>query len=347
MKKKSPFTGEIIIDKKNPPVLVYCIGKVGSKTVVNSIHKSSGHNYSVYQVHSLSPKTLKLNTEISANSEFDYTNKSISFNERMNRFFFEYRDKFKWKIITLTRDPVAYSLSSLFEYIDIGILENILPEIYKDKMLYSDFENFSDLFQNKFMLNNISYLQSWFEESFKDAFDIDIFSTPFNQENGFTVISSADTDLLIMRLEDLNRVFPEAMKEFLRVDGIRISNKNIAEKKYFGNLYRFVKSNLVLRKDIAEKVYSNKFSRHFYSDKDITRFINQWTKQKTVNPSDYLKLRLNPVNIFDNIDVFLKKEKRTTLWSYIKYKINLKKNYVSVFVFLNELALILFREIIF
>jgi len=328
LKKYSPFSGEIYVNKGYTPILVYCIGKVGSKTIVNSLYRTKNNPHSVYQVHNISKNYLENSKSLLKDKGSKYVNEAITFNENISRFFFDNQNKMNWKIITVTRDPVAYSLSSFFEYLDLRILKNTLPELFDGEKPVASFNKFNEIFQRKFILNNVFYLEKWFKETFKEFFYINLFEYKFYHENLYQILKKKNIEILIFRLKDLDKIFRQAIKDFLQIDNAVISKKNIGEKKYYGRLYKFVKSHVKFDPELLDKIYKSEYCRHFYSEDEINKFKKYWSVNRDIDPEEYKRLNISPDNIFSNIDVVSQKEIKTSFLNKIKDMIEFKKNYV-------------------
>lgn len=304
----SPYLGEIIISEERQPVIVFIFGKVGSKTVVESIHRLGNIPYSVYHVQTMAPKTLENARNYVKDTGHSSVNKVLNFNGELSAFIHDNFEKFKWKVITLTRDPGAIALSSFFQFLDIGILKASLPELYEGDKISATFDTFKKQFENNFLRSHINYLELWFDIEMKEVFKIDVFAEPFDHDKGYKIIQGDHADLLIIRNEDLNNVFSKAVKEFLGLENVGIVNDNRAHEKYYGNLYRFVKDNLQLSKDTAEFLYSTKYAKHFYSKKELKKFRSKWTEKKKLKDKLFIDNRINPMNIFDRLDTYRKRE---------------------------------------
>jgi hypothetical protein len=108
------------------------------------------------------------------------------------------------------------------------------------------------------------------------VFGVDVFEGSFPHERGYKIYNqNSRTPVLLIRLEDLDRVGAPAMQEFLGVKNVRLHNANIGEEKDYAELYRLFKQyplpNVYLR-----EMYTTKFARTFYTDEELEKFSLKW-----------------------------------------------------------------------
>ncbi|HMQ70188.1 MAG TPA: putative capsular polysaccharide synthesis family protein [Ignavibacteria bacterium] len=312
MKDYSPYYGDIIIDKEHHPIIVYIIGKVGSKTVVESLYNIEDIPFSIYHAHLLAPKSDQQIEEESKKSSFKSTQDIVSFNDKLGHFIRENFDEFSWNIITLVRDPFAISLSMFFELIDSGSIDKSYPELIKDGNLNATFEEFSELFHSA-CFKHIMYVEKWFEEELKTVFGINVLDHSFDTSKGYSIIKKDNVNLLIIRTENLNKSLKNAIKDFIGIEDIEMIKDNVGDDKYYSNVYKFIKEKFTLKELYAKDIYSSenisKLVRHFYSEDEINAFISKWTREKYITDEDYERYDIDKENIFKNVnDVFQKKK---------------------------------------
>lgn len=252
----------------NPPILVFQSGKVGSSTVASSLTQAKLKN-PIYHVHRLSEKGInspgakpKLGRALRRKIDAHGGISSID-----------------WKIISLTRDPIAIAVSALFQSIGIGRRNDLLQKNGEiDKILvleelYRNLENFDQ-----------SYFCTWFDRELKTVFDVDAFAYPFDHNQGYTIIKQNNVDVLIIRLEDLNNHGSCAIAEFLNLDSpVALKSANVASTKKYADAYRDIKKSISLPVDICQKVYSSKYTSHFYDSAQQEKFIQNWTQKRQIN----------------------------------------------------------------
>jgi hypothetical protein len=305
MKNYSPYFGDIIVNDKISPVIVFTVGKVASKTVTESIFALEDIPYSVYHAHVLSPKILNFNDIESQERNFEATNKYLAFNLKLSKFINENLDNFKWKVITLVREPMSIILSTFFEFLDIGTtMQDLHPEIFKNGKLDISYDDFIQFFNTKFAYMTGDYIIKWFDVEMKEVFGIDVYSHKFDHSKGYSISKEGNVELLTIRLEDLNRVFQSSMKEFLGIDKIVMIQDNIAETRHYANHISFFKNNLEVFDYVCKHFYESKFAKHFYSDKEISLFIDRWLPKKTFEINNLDGSGITKENVFGGLKLW-------------------------------------------
>jgi hypothetical protein len=170
------------------------------------------------------------------------------------------------KVITLVREPISRAVSNLFEnwqyhFQDINQVDSIKLENY---LLTSD--------------NEYDYTLGWFDFEFLETTNFDIYQHPFDKGRGYQIYSSSYGDILCIKLEALNKVSQVAFQEFLGFTP-DIQVKNSSQGKATKNQFAQLRENLKLSKDKLEQLYDSKYITHFYTPKEVERFIEKWAKK--------------------------------------------------------------------
>ena len=258
----------------NSAIIIYQMGKVGSTTIHNSLEEAS-LPLPIYKVHFLSDagmdhavefhqKTLKIpweNTPHIQTSEF--------LREKIQS-----DPDCKWKIITLVRDPIMREVSEFFQYV-----HSMYPELL-DEQGNIEKERAMKLLQTKLMFYNPekNYTCRWFDMEIKGMFGLDVYEHSFATEKGFSIIQHSNVDLLILRLEDLNRNFSEALSQFLHLDSpIELIKSNVRSEQKRGSTYEEVRQELTVRESVCRKIYASKYARHFYAEAEIEQLVQKWS----------------------------------------------------------------------
>jgi hypothetical protein len=256
----------------HPPIIIYQMGKVGSSTIYSSL-KSADIPNAIYQVHFLSLNGIK-STEAYLKSLKEPTPSHLRISRAL-RYKLALNREAPARIITLVRDPVARKISSLFQNLRLH-RKRYLDEIgnLKQSVLIDDLKKYADTFDE-----TSDYCCSWFDTEFKAFLDIDPFKYDFDKENGFGIIEKNNIKVLILRMEDLNNIFSNAISSFLAMKEHRVQlcSSNIGSQKKYSNVYQDVLLRLKLDRPTCEKIYSSKYVSHFYNEKLKDRFLQKWT----------------------------------------------------------------------
>jgi len=169
------------------------------------------------------------------------------------------------KIITPIREPMARNLSAfMFSSIRYGVSGRTETA-----------EELQALFLEKY---NIHYPDLWFEKELMTTFDFNPFEKKFNHKRGYSIYKVGKHRLLILRLEDANRVLPTALRKLLGIWNIQmVHERSLKDAKYIGEKYSQLK-NLEYPTEFLDRVYNLKYVKHFYTEEEIESFRQYWSK---------------------------------------------------------------------
>jgi len=259
----------------NYSIIVFQMGKVGSKTVQASLiraYKNLRQPVDVYHSHILtrfdeSEEIIRRERPNPAPSLGAITN------GRGLRRLIDESPQHQWKIISLVRDPVARNVATFFENIQEVIPDWQTPGYLNDP---SAIQNVQQAFLDIKTIHSEPY--RWFDEQMKPLFDVDVFASPFPHNAGYQIYNpQSRMSVMVIRLEDLNRIGSFAMKEFLRLDNFTLFNANIAEGKSYAELYRRFKQYPLPNKYLDE-IYNTKYAHTFYTKNELEKFRDRWSK---------------------------------------------------------------------
>ena len=248
------------------PIIVFTMGKVGSKSIAESIHAILP-KVPVYHVHYITQEGLAFHKHVSLSPHRlqlgrphwtgHYLRKEINKNHHI------------WNVITLVRDPIARNISAFFYDI-----KRWIPN-FDDS--YVDSTEKIDMIKNVFLEEFPSEIPlTWLDQELKDIFGVDVYNSQFPLSIGYQLYSGVHANLLLIRLEDLNNVIDEAMKKYLNIDDFKLLKANIASESRYSGVYRKFLSQVSLPEDYVTKMYSSRFAKHFYSINELEGFRTKW-----------------------------------------------------------------------
>lgn len=244
--------------KKGAPIFVCQMGKVGSRSIVESLEK----NYPGVVLHG----HLISRMDWRAQNTLDWVNEGHPL-----------------KIISPVRDPISRNVSAFFHFIEgrIGHAsdQSGLPvNELVDNFINSSYPNETD--DNKKMMEHELPLE-WFDNNIKKYFNIDVYSSPF-PESGFITFSHANTELLVFRI-DMNNESKEALiQDFLELPSFTLKNTNIGDSKGYSEKYKEFKNKAELPEHYLNKMCESKYFKHFYTAQEISSIRNRWLS-KTIS----------------------------------------------------------------
>jgi len=278
------------ITGKPTPVIVYTMGKVGSSTIIRSI-ANSHHDFKAYQVHWLTPKNMQFDETFYYRQEKKFRKSSIARKFRPTyiwnaEYLLEQFDKEpdpepKWKVVSLTRDPVARNISSFFQNLRLFFGYDINRKALsnnRDRVI----RELQDLFYGSFVQESEAiYVDSnpltWFTDELGKVFDIEVFELPFSVDRGYEIYETPGARILIIKLEKLRSCAESALNQLLGVRNFRLADANRASDKPYSSLYRQFKKSIDLPDYYLDKLYESEYCRHFYTEEEIRKFRKYWT----------------------------------------------------------------------
>ena len=178
------------------------------------------------------------------------------------------------QVITLTREPVAHTLSVFLWHLD-GQFDSETqsnrerwPEILQK--LVDKFDSFD---------GETDHHANWFDIELLSVFDVDVYAKPFPHQDGYVLLENDRARTLVLRFEDLSRAFAPGIRELLNGADVPLMRTNTTEDTGRGDLGRYLKQNLKLSSATLTRLYGTRFARQFYSEEERQRFTNRWSSQ--------------------------------------------------------------------
>ena len=227
--------------RQHVPVFVYQMGKVASTSVYESLRSQySGH---VFHGHYFSANHG--NAELRA--LYDYCNQTSP----------------AIKVISLVREPISRNISAFFQNFKRDTGKSI--EQCGQSML-----ELRDTFLKNYP-HEIPWV--WFDNNIKRHFGIDVYEHTFPTE-GHLRLSDGSTELLLMRHDLADQQKASLVGEFVGLDGFSVARANVSSDKEYSQ-YMTAFQELRLPKWYLYRVFSSKYSKHFYGD-EIGELMRRW-----------------------------------------------------------------------
>lgn len=269
---------------RQPMLILFTMGKVGSSTVMKSIRAQGvAQTHRIYRFNFMSESGLGLLHDLHVNG---YGSEELVPASRLQRI--RYARLLRQtihsglipnglcQVITLIRDPVATNLSGFFQN-NYWWPEELKKDCNKSphKCLETLYEQFFDRYPHDVPLE-------WLDKELTCVFRVDPYASPFPAEAGYEKYHDRFADVLLIRLEDLNRCGSSALAEFLGIPSFRLVNHNIAEDKSYATLYREFLETIPIPESYLDKMYDSHFVRHFYRPHEIEAFRRRWQHSKQI-----------------------------------------------------------------
>jgi hypothetical protein len=231
------------------PLFIFQMGKVGSMTIKKTLEA----NYFMCHIHTKS----------------DFETYKARYAVRGQRV----------DMITATRDPLGREISAFFQNVTnlshgygVGTKNEVLA-MGVDNLIREFFSRWNDQLPDTTI---------WFDRHFKTATGIDVYDYPFNPAQGWSIIGTDKWRVLILRFEDINRNYLEAVNTFVTARfGLESAYpaflpSNLSESKWYGSLMKEFIDKIRFTPEQIEQQYGSKYCMHFYSDDEITKMKSRW-----------------------------------------------------------------------
>ncbi|MFC0271936.1 putative capsular polysaccharide synthesis family protein [Metabacillus herbersteinensis] len=253
--------------KDSTIILVYTAGKVGSKTIVHSLNNSIKNK--IYDVHHLTQKRINLEIEFCRRFSIPLY-PGIKDAQYLTKLLSD-TDKVEWKVITLVRDPLSQSVAGFFQNIHYhfdDFVKRYNARLINDKTI----NHYLQIYGHP----PLEHIASWLDTEIKTVFCIDVFHDDFCKEKGYKIYKNNNVELLLIRLEDLNKCAEDAFYDFLGIENFKLQNENMASQKDYYDAYVKFKTHNIFKKDDLDKIYNSRYIKHFYSEEEIKQFRKRW-----------------------------------------------------------------------
>ena len=131
---------------------------------------------------------------------------------------------------------------------------------------------------NKFMQNYNHKLPTyWFDVEPKKVLGFDVYSENFDHEKGFiTAELEGGSSILVMKCELSNEAKEKIISDYLDIEDFEIKNHNQGHLKHYQSLYSEFKKKIVFPDSYFDELLDSKFTKHFYSPKEIQKIKDKW-----------------------------------------------------------------------
>jgi hypothetical protein len=257
------------------PVLVYQMAKVGSTTVHATLEALDPPRRPCLKVHFLSPDGARreraLDRRVGGFAYVSYYGAlAVRLGERLRRL----GGRFQLPVVSLVRDPIARSVSGLFQSPDFARVS------LRDRSGRFDVDRVVAYLEERFQTADpCGGAEAWFDDELAAVFGVDVFAQPFPREQGYTILRGQRARVLLLRLEDLDRTLGAGLLELLDLPKQpAIVRSNLRERSADAAEYARVLERFRLPREIVEEIYARRMVGHFYTEEMIERFRRRWTR---------------------------------------------------------------------
>jgi hypothetical protein len=248
----------------NDPVLVYQMGKVGSRAVFEALAALPVRPPALYHFHELCGLDALEHALVQLG---DAPPRALEFVREAQavRARFVAGDPLHWKVITLVRDPVARNLSSFFYDIT-----RYVPDFYERT------PSSVELLEAFLTRPDHDTPLAWFEQQAEPLLSLDVYAAPFPREQGYALLRSERVAWLTLRAEDLAMRIAPAMHALLGIPDFACAKTNAGMDKPYAAAYQRFLSEAQLPAEYLDHVYGSRLARHFYDAGERERMRRRW-----------------------------------------------------------------------
>jgi len=264
-----------------PPIVVHQMARVGSISVLHAILRCFDRGH-VFHTHFLNPATIaaerarvdllhRMRGDVGLTRELLA---AVMLDERLRRDGAHGAEEGDgWRVVTMVRDPVARTISAFFRHFAYNHPQ-LSPTFHEDP------GNVGRLLELFLAADEAErrVTHHWFDRELREPLGIDVYDAPFPHDAGFARWSTARTELLLLRTEDMDRVGEGALRDFLRAPRLALETRNRGVEQAYGAAYAAFMSKLRLPSSYLDEMYDAPVARHFYSEAERERFRRRWSQ---------------------------------------------------------------------
>jgi hypothetical protein len=173
-------------------------------------------------------------------------------------------------IINVMRNIFDRNISAFFQ--------NIYNEKHKLWHYKGNTKNLNELmihYTDANKIHNSMHISTWYNR-FNVLFNINVFDTKFDHNKKYSLYTSNNISILLLRFEDINHW--ETIFHDIFGTQIKLINRNLTNKKLIFELYNQFKNKYNYDIDDINLISNIDFMKHFYTDDEISTFIAKYNK---------------------------------------------------------------------
>lgn len=245
--------------KDTPELVVYSAPKTGNTTINTAMGYEFGNMYFFSPFHSMSRLRLTADQKKECASRVK-------------------------KIITGVRDAVAQNLSLIYQFPwfhcmvlgDEGYdAQKVFQYYIMDSIIHEKSRRESGTYGFELEHRTPYLIQSWYDDTLKPEFGIDLYEYPFDKEKGYSIYHVGKYEILVYQIEKMDLLY-DVIRNFIGIETLKFEKTNDGKLKWYKDYYLNFLEKVVFEKEYIEKTYTGKMMKHFYSDEDIAKFKSKW-----------------------------------------------------------------------
>jgi hypothetical protein len=263
-------------------VIVYQMGKVGSSSIFHALRHALGKGYLVYHTHFLNPENIAFwqRQAFVAFGGVARTPISVLASIMEARFLgrmlkARVLNRANCRVISLVREPVSRNVSAFFQQ------HASWERNFHHRMRHAPANASVSAELRQHFLHGYEHHDlplTWFDTEMKEVLGVDVLASSFPHAAGYRTYEKGAARLLILRMEDLDRVAPRAMKEFLGLEGLATRHEYSATEKWYAGIYRGFVESRPLPLDYIDRMLASRYARCFYTQAELEALRKRWSR---------------------------------------------------------------------
>lgn len=172
------------------------------------------------------------------------------------------------RLVTLVRDPVSTAVSSFFWNFELRYPDRRIEALDHDSAV-------REIAAGGFA-SRPDYFTGWFARELRPATGIDVYARPFPHAAGFAAFRAGRFELVVVRLEDLDRVYADALAAIGVRAGPLPPAGHRGDRQPYGAAYERFKRRAGLPAGWVDEQLRSACARHFYTRAERELLRERW-----------------------------------------------------------------------
>ena len=252
-----------------PFILVFQMGKVGSRSIIYSIQIS----------------LRKQNGKSYKNTMLFYRHRRFLIDDlpdKLTKPIISWRVRLGLpiKIICPIREPIARNVSAFFYFyckVHLGSFPTTDLKELEELFLKDSREKSADPFLAiSYLMSEHEFPLNWFDEHFKPLTRIDVYKQPFPIDRKWKIYRRGFTQVLLYRVDLKRSEQTKLVSRFLGLQVDEIRSKNAAKEKDYAELYSRFRESVKLPEQYIRRMHDSRFAKHFWSPAELKAAADKW-----------------------------------------------------------------------
>jgi hypothetical protein len=190
----------------------------------------------------------------------------------------------RWRILTLTREPIGHLVSVLFHHLDrftrLAAAPASPPEATVNALHVFATEALARTDGGRRIGDppdgTLTLAQAWFDRELSAVLGVDVRDTPLDRTAGYTRIRTPRADIVVVRFEDLSWAAPGAVRALCGLETFVLPAENRGSDRPSGRLYADYLRRCRFPSRLVEAALSSPYATHAYTPAERASLATRW-----------------------------------------------------------------------